>query len=387
MSARLAFVTNLPSHFHTGLFETIAANYDTDFFFFSDGTESWIERGNELKFGRYRGEFVRGFKLSRRFRINVQLVMKLTRGNYDVIIQAINGRFELPASFLVSRLRGKPFILWTNLWHHPRTIVHLVGYPFVRFVYRNADALVTYGPHIAKYLESIGVQRDRIFNSYNVIDNKMFGATVPRERLAYLKQTLSLEGRKVLLFVGRLTEEKGLRYLMEAFSSLPASLKATLILVGRGEMRHEIDMIVKSKGIAHVLFLDYVPNRELNSFYALADALILPSITTRTFKEPWGIVINEAMNQGCPVITTNAVGAAMAGVVEHGKNGFIIPEKNSHALKEALINLLSDDSKRAQMRRYAKESITRWDYAKSFCGFKDAIDYVLAKRKEAYAEN
>ena len=66
----------------------------------------------------------------------------------------------------------------------------------------------------------------------------------------------------------------------------------------------------------------------------MADVYVLPSITTRLFKEPWGLVVNEAFNQGVPVIATDAVGAAAGGLVENGVNGFVVPEGNSRAIEE-----------------------------------------------------
>jgi hypothetical protein len=78
-----------------------------------------------------------------------------------------------------------------------------------------------------------------------------------------------------------------------------------------------------------VRFAGYVPSRETRPYYALADLFVLPSITTASFKEPWGLVVNEAFNQGVPVIASDAVGAAAGGLVQSGVNGLIVPERDS----------------------------------------------------------
>ena len=63
----------------------------------------------------------------------------------------------------------------------------------------------------------------------------------------------------------------------------------------------------------------------MRNFYAGSDVVVVPSVPTRDFLEPWGLVVNEAMNQGVPVIATDAVGAAAGGLVRHERNGLVVP--------------------------------------------------------------
>ena len=70
--------------------------------------------------------------------------------------------------------------------------------------------------------------------------------------------------------------------------------------------------------------------------YAAADVLVVPSIATRTFREPWGLVVNEAMNQGLPVIASDAVGAVAGGLVRDGRNGLVVRAGDSGALAHAM---------------------------------------------------
>jgi len=374
---KIAFITNLPSHFHTRLFETIAEHYDTDFLFFSDRSESWVEKRNEFRFGKYKGDYVQGTRVSSRLRVNTALVRRLVRGKYDVIIQSINGRFELPASFLTAKTLNKPFILWTNLWFHPQTLFHRFSFPITKYIYRHADAIIAYGYHVRDYLTRLGVDEKKIFYSWNVTDNDLFNKSISAEVLESLRSRYCLHGRRPILFVGRLSREKGLNYLLEAYEDLPVELNASLILVGEGEEKARLVDLVEMNQLNHVHFAGYVPNHELAPYYAVAEVLVLPSITTKTLKEVWGIVLNEAMNQGCPVIATTAVGAAMGGLVEEGKNGLIVPEKDSEALAGAITQILSDQRKSQEMKAYTKEVIKNWDHHKSFKGFQQAIEHVL----------
>lgn len=380
--AKIAFVTNLPSHFHARTFETIAQHYDTDFLFFSDGSESWVEKRNEFKFGKYKGTYVPGFRLSSRLRINTTLVRYLVRGNYDLIIQSINGRFELLASFLTAKILRKPFLLWTNLWFHPGTVFHRLSFPLTKYVYRHADAIIAYGYHVRDFLTSLGVDEKKIFYSWNVTDNDLFNKPIPDEVLESLRSRYCLHGRHPILFVGRLSKEKGLDYLLQAYGNLPATLNASLILVGEGDEKARLLEYIEEHQLQHVHLVGYVPNSELAPFYAIAHVLVLPSITTKTLKEVWGIVLNEAMNQGCPIIATTAVGAAVGGLVQEGKTGLIVPEKNSEALADAITQMLSDQRKLQEMQAYTKEIIKDWDHNQSFEGFHQAITYATNRAQK-----
>jgi glycosyltransferase involved in cell wall biosynthesis len=100
-----------------------------------------------------------------------------------------------------------------------------------------------------------------------------------------------------------------------------------------------------------------------------------------TGKEPWGLVVNEAMNQGVPVVATEAVGAAAGGLVQDGVNGFVVPERDSRALAEAIRCILNDDELRTKMSRNARRIIAGWDNEGMVRGFRDAIAYVIGERK------
>ncbi len=102
-----------------------------------------------------------------------------------------------------------------------------------------------------------------------------------------------------------------------------------------------------------VRLLGHVPAAELPALYAAADLLVVPSIQTATFTEPWGLVVNEAMLQRTPVIASDAVGAAAGGLVRDGYSGLVFPAGDSSALAERLAALASDPQLRSRLGRQA----------------------------------
>ena len=127
--------------------------------------------------------------------------------------------------------RGSPLILWTSLWAHPRSAAHLLSYLALRRLYRSADAVVTYGPHVSAYVRARGARNVHV--APQSVDNAFWSAAESGPRRA------ARRGRRdaavKFLFAGRPTREKGLGVLIEAWSdSGLAAPSAALVLVGVG---------------------------------------------------------------------------------------------------------------------------------------------------------
>lgn len=379
---RLAFVTNICPHYRVKTFETLARYYNIDYYFFSAGDEWYWQKRHGVRAGNFRYEYLPGFRLGHT-RITPALPWKLWNKNYDVYIKCINGRFALPVTYLIARLRRRPFILWTGIWSRLETPVHRLLFPFTRYIYRHADAIVVYGEHVKRYLISEGVPAQRIFVAAHAVDNEAYNQSVSEEEKAALRCSLNIpRDQKIILYLGRLEKVKGLPFLLEAFESLQRK-DAVLVLAGTGSEQSKLEQWVREKGLTEqIRFVGYVPPEQTRHYYAMAYVLVLPSVTTLQGKEPWGLVVNEAMNQGLPVIATDAVGAAAGGLVQDGVNGFVVPEQDSNALVQALRRILDEPNLRDCLGHNARYIITEWDNERMVLGFRQAVEFVLACRKK-----
>jgi len=373
---KITLITNLCTHYKVKFFERLSQLYLCEFLFTSDGRESYWESKNPKNLGDFKGEHLGGFWLTRKLRILPTLISKLLKTDSTVIIKDITGRFALPVTFILAKLRGKKFILRADIWQHPKTFFHFFSFPFTKFIYKHCDAICAWGKHIKDYLVSLGVDAKKIFIAIQAVDNEKYEKTVLPDEIASLRDELGIGSRKVSLFVSQVEIHKGIYYLIEAVEKFD-SKEMVLIIIGRGSQLEEIKKIAKAKNRHNIIFLDYVENSGLYRYYALADVFVLPSITTREYKEPWGLVVNEAMNQGCPVVVTEAVGAAAGGMVSEGKNGHIVSEKDSEALYEAMDNVLSNNELCNEMGIQSKKIIQNWSYEQTLEGFVKAINFVL----------
>lgn len=271
-------------------------------------------------------------------------------GRYGAVVAGTVGRTALPAAYLGARRAGVPFVLWATLWSQPKGPAGLAGYPLVRWVYAHADAVATYGPHVSHYVRALGARHVR--EAPQAVDAGFWSAP-PDPRAAARDRHAPFQA----LFVGRLEREKGVGTLLRAWrtTGLEAS-DAALVLVGRGSQRAR----AAAPGI---VFAGDRDPAGVRNFHAASDVLVVPSIPTRTFREPWGMVVNEAMHQGLPTVATDAVGAAAGGLVRDGRNGLVVPAGDEAALAGALRRLHADPALRARLGAAARADVAPYTHA------------------------
>ena len=178
--------------------------------------------------------------------------------------------------------------------------------------------------------------------------------------------------------MGRLEISKGIEYLIKAFASLPQN-DHVLVIAGDGSLKNYLENLAIELGIQHqVRFTGYISIDQSIVFYSIAYVSVLPSVSTPNGKEPWGLVVNEALNQGLPVIASDAVGAAAGGLIKDGENGFIVPERDYNALEKALEKILSNPALREGMSENARRIILTWNNENMVHGFRQAIQYVTS---------
>jgi glycosyltransferase involved in cell wall biosynthesis len=174
--------------------------------------------------------------------------------------------------------------------------------------------------------------------------------------------------KKIVLFVGRLIELKGVDYLIRAFAKFSGFKDVGLLIVGDGPERNRLKKLCEDLNLTNVVFV-WSPNElfppEIDRYFVLCDILVLPSITLKMHEE-WGLVVNEAMSVGKPVIVSGSVGCAYE-LVKNAVNGYIVPEKNLDALFEAMEKLIINDKLRLDMGNEARKTIAnRFTYRHSF---------------------
>jgi glycosyltransferase involved in cell wall biosynthesis len=300
-------------------------------------------------------------------RVEQRAIARLT-GRYRAVVCGLGGRLALPGAYVAARRARIPFVLWTSIWAHPLTLAHGLSWIPTRHLYSAADAIVTYGPHVTRYVERFRT-RGAVFEAPQAVDPAEFGRHVPDADVAATRRRAGARPDQVLvLFVGRLVREKGVETLARAWRRAELGDEAVLALAGDGPL--------SPPGTR----LGFVERAELPALYAAADVLVLPSIRTRTFTEPWGLVTNEAMHQGTPVIATDAVGAAAGGLVRDGRNGLVVRASDEDELAARIRSIVRNPELRAQLGAAAREDVGAYTPEEWANGVARALDAAVRAR-------
>jgi glycosyltransferase involved in cell wall biosynthesis len=320
-------------------------------------------------------------------------------GAYRAVVCSTSGRVALPATWTGARRGGVPLILWASLWAHPRSVPHMLSYPPLLGLYRSADAVVTYGPHVSAYVRARGARNVHV--APQSVDNTFWSAPVNTRPV---DPAWPGEARLKFVFAGRPDREKGIRALLRAWqrSDLQAS-SAALVLVGVGssppwvppggavdpQRTHATGRgtIVRPRAgtktasvPAGVSCIEPVSAPRLREMYADADVLVAPSIWTRTFREPWGLVVNEAMNRGLAIIASDAVGAVAGGLVREEHSGLVVAAGEVDALTRAMTRLANDPELRARLGSAGAADVRAYTHEAWAAGFSKALATVGLSR-------
>lgn len=274
----------------------------------------------------------------------------------------VPGYYTLPgiAAALWAKLHRKRSVLMTETTGHDHARVWWKEF-FKRVVMRILfDYSITGGKAHVRYLRQLGFPQSRIAHCYDVVDNQFYEKETERVRcIPALRATLQLPPN-YFLYVGRLAPEKNIDGLLKAYALYVRSGGTwDLVLVGDGPERENLVASSATKGVGNkVHFAGFKKTNESIHYYAFASCFILPSS-----REPWGLVANEAMASGLPILISNRCGCAEDLVIA-GENGFTFNPADGQELSTRMISIgRLDASALAAMGRRSREIITGYSPA------------------------
>ncbi len=359
----IALVTNYLTGYRLPLYERLADRYGVEVLCYGGGERyvpSWFSGLDaQLEAATFPARRISGpgeaLRLARR---------------YEAAIAPFAGGAMLPATYAGMHRARHPFVLWASVWERPRSPAHDLAHPAIRRIYRHSDAVVAYGEHVKRFVAAIRGRDDDVFVAPQAVEPELFGREVSDAEVADFRATNALGDGPVVLYVGRLTAEKGISELLAAWRAL--RVNATLVAIGEGPLSGAVVAAGGGTG-GPIRLLSPRPRPELPVAYAAASFTVVPSVPTPRFKEPWGLVCNEAMQQGRPVIATDAVGAAAGGLVRDGETGLVVPADDPVALRGAIERLLTDRALRTRLGAAAREAVRPFNYDAMADAFGNAL--------------
>lgn len=249
-------------------------------------------------------------------------------------------------------------------------------------------------PH-ADYLVKLGLPRASVFVGYDVVDNDFFGVRVTeiKESVARSQKAGGVCSKEYFFACARFGKKKNIPGLIRAYalyrklseqssgscdsaiSHHPSAFD--LVIAGEGEQRTEIEQTINECRVKdYVQLVGAKGYQELPAYYANAGAFIHASTT-----EQWGLVVNEAMASGLPVLVSNRCGCA-GDLVREGLNGFTFDPYNEEQLADLMVRIASDEEARCQMGARSREIIAEWGPDRFASGVKASVEAALTAPKK-----
>lgn len=360
MTGRLVIITEIISPYRIPLFNALAENGEVDLhviFLAETDPElrQWRVYKDEIRFSYQVLPSWRRRIAGYNALLNRGLRRALEAARPDIILC---GGYNYVASWQAlgwAQSRNIPFVLWSESNSRDiragRALVEILKREFLQ----RCSGFVVPGRSAREYLLAQRIKAERVFTAVNAIDSRRFeaAAALARERAAQIRAELKLPSR-YFLFVGRLVREKGVFDLLSAYAKLDPLLQEQvgLVFVGDGPCREALERKSSSISAGAIRFSGFAHREQLADYYALADVLVLP-----THSDTWGLVVNEAMACGSPIILSTAAGCAADLVVE-GWNGTLVEAADVSGLSRAMEKFAISDGLRPIMGANSRKRIS-----------------------------
>jgi glycosyltransferase involved in cell wall biosynthesis len=362
MSRRVVIITEIIAPYRIPVFNALAQHDGIDlhviFLAENDRTQrQWPVYKDEIRF-HYEVLPAWRRRIGRHsFLLNWGVETALRRASPDFIVC---GGYNYVAAWQSMRWAQRnrvPFSLWTESTAKD----FRGGYPLIEFLktrfLRHCDAFVVPGKSSVDYLKNYGVPEEMIHTAPNAVDTQFFAqrAEAIRRDAAMHREALRLPAR-FFLYAGRLVPEKGVFDLLRAYGALATEVRKDvgLVFVGDGIGRSALLQRAAATNPGSIQLVGFAQREQLAAYYALADVFVFPSHT-----DPWGLVVNEAMACGLPIISSGVAGC-VADLVESGWNGRIFSAGDLGQLACAMDELARDAELRSLMGQRSKDRIQQF---------------------------
>ncbi len=298
---------------------------------------------------------------------------EIRSGRYDAVWLHGYAYAAFVLAFLAAKSRGLPVFVRseTHLGLQRSGWRQRLRDGILRLAYRHVAGCLAIGSANRDYYRSLGVPDSKIFDVPYTVDNDRFiaAARLTADERREIRARFGLrDDLPVVLYASKFMPRKHPDDVVEAVARLQREgVRVSLLLVGTGEMEAELRARVAALGLENVVFGGFVNQAELPRVYAASDVFVLPSEN-----EPWGLIVNEVMCAGLPVVVADEVGC-VPDLVHDGVNGRHMRAGDVDSLAVALRDLLADAKAREAMGRKSVDIIGGWSYAKCHRGVRAAV--------------
>jgi glycosyltransferase involved in cell wall biosynthesis len=337
---KILVISSYPAPYRVAVFQGLKQYYEMDIFF------EFMEDQNRSADWFARGEEFRVLNTAENCQIFADCLKKIQE--YDLVLAYDYNNKQARRLMRCAINRKVPYIINADgAFIHRHWLKDVVKTYYIS----RARACFASGEYAKKYFLTYGAKAENIylhhFTSLNREDIVSHCPTTREKKI--LREQLGLEDRPTVLTIGQFIPRKGFDILLRAWQYMPQEMQ--LILIGGGDLEAEYQRQIQDLGLSHVYVSGFMDKKKIFSYYQAVDLFVLP-----TREDIWGLVINEAMACGLPVISTDRCIAAME-MIQDDVNGYIVPVEDVEALAEKMKKILTDSSLRQAMSEANLEKI------------------------------
>ncbi|MCQ2387500.1 MAG: glycosyltransferase family 4 protein [Clostridia bacterium] len=351
--SKILFLTNIPSPYRVNFFNELGKYCDLTVVFEKPASDERDDSWKKFNFENFNG-----------------IIMKGKPKNVDSAFCKEVKKYVLDKSFdkIVCCDYSTPTGIYAIIkmkLHHVKYYLEADGAfkgngkglkeKFKRFLIKGAVGCFSTSKITDEYYEFYGAKKDRIYRySFTSLFEKDIASDIlSLKEKQNTKNKLGIKEEKVVLSIGQFIKRKGFDVLLKASKSF--SENVGVYFVG-GLPTEEYTNFVEENKLKNIHFVGFKEKQDLKDYYQVADVFVLP-----TREDIWGLVINEAMACGLPVVTTDMCIAGLA-LVENDKNGYIVPVDDEKSLAEKINYILSNDLSKEKMAEYSLNKIRQYTF-------------------------
>ena len=374
---KVLFLTNVPSPYRVDFFNELGKLCDLTVLFEKRTSDERDDSWKDFSFRNFKGIFLKGVSIGVDTAVCPGVIKHLKKDGYDFIIVA---NFSSPTGVIaVDYLqRHKIKYLIETDGGSPKN-----GKGFKerlkRKIIKGAFGCLGTGKENDRYFIAYGATEDKIFRYpfTSLYDNDLFGKPADDEELSRLREELNIKEKRVILSVGRFSYlngyGKGYDVLLKAAKRLPSDIGWYVI---GGQPTEEFNTLLEKSGLENFHFVDFKLKDQLKKYYRASDLFVL-----MTVGEAWGLVINEAMACGLPVVTTDKCIAGTELITDAG-NGFIVPVGDVDSLTNKVAQIIDDRDLMLKMGNRSIEVISGYTFEKMAIRHVDIFNKLLSGENE-----
>lgn len=355
MKMKVLFTANIPSPYRVDFFNELAKYCDLTVLFEIDAASNRNSKWFKEKNKNYNEIILKGIKLKADTSLSFTVTKWLNDSSFDAII--IGGYSTLTGILSVLYLKFKkiPFIL--NVDGGYVKDESKLKYSVKKFLISAADYWLSSGKTSTNYLINYGASDKRIgvYPFTSIFNENIIKSPLSKKEKFVIRHKLNINEEIVIISVGRIIYSKGFDILLSAAKKLDVNVG--IYIVG-GKPTLDLQQYIEDNKLCNINFVDFMDKEELYNYYFASDIFVLP-----TRGDVWGLVINEAMSTGLPIITTDKCVAGLE-LIENGVNGFVVESDNSDELADKLNELIHDKNLRFKMAVNNIEKISNYTIEK-----------------------